>query len=190
VYNAVLRRHYFPPVWKHDRLLPILKPGKDPTLASSYRPISLLDTVGKLSENILLTRVLREVNERGLLRDEQFGFRPRHSTTLQLARPVERVNRNFDERRLTGAVFLDVAKAFDTVWVNDLLYTLTVLNFPYYLVQTISSYLDGRTFQTSFKTTMSTSRVMRAGVAQGVIVSPVPFSLYVTTYPHRPAPSS
>jgi hypothetical protein len=79
VFNAVLRRQYFPPVWKHARVLSILKPGKDPTQPSSYRPISLLDTVGKLFEKILLTRILREVNERGLLRDEQFGFRPKHS---------------------------------------------------------------------------------------------------------------
>jgi hypothetical protein len=79
---------------------------------------------------ILLIRVFKEVNERGLLRDEQFGFRPRHSTALQLARLVERVNRNFDKRRLTGAVFLDMAKAFDTIWVQGLLYNLTILNFP------------------------------------------------------------
>jgi hypothetical protein len=43
---------------------------------------------------------------------------------------VERVNRNLDERRLTSAVFLVVAKAFYTVWVKGLLYKLTVLNFP------------------------------------------------------------
>jgi hypothetical protein len=89
VFNAVLRRQYFPSAWKHARVVSILKPGKYPTLPSSYRPISLLDTVGKLFEKILLTRVLREVSEGGLLRDEQFGFRPRHSTTLQLARLVE-----------------------------------------------------------------------------------------------------
>jgi hypothetical protein len=111
-------------------VLPILKPGKDPTQPSSYRPISLLDTVGKLSEKILLTRVLREVNERGLLRDEQFGFLPKHSTTLQLARLVERVNRNFDERRLTGAVFLDVPKAFNTLWDKCLLLQATRPQLP------------------------------------------------------------
>jgi hypothetical protein len=94
-------------------------------LPSSYRPISILGTVGKLFENILLPKVLREVNEREFLRDEQFGFRPRHSTTLKLARLVERVNRNFEERRLTGAVFLDVAKVFDIVWVRGLLYKLS-----------------------------------------------------------------
>jgi hypothetical protein len=120
---------------------------------------------GNLFEKILLARVLQEINGSGLLRDVQFGFRPRHSTTLQVARLVERVNRNFDERRLTGAVFLDVVKAFDTVWVKGLLYKLTVLNFPSYLVKTISSYLDCQTFQTSFQSATSTCSGMRAGVA-------------------------
>jgi hypothetical protein len=63
---------------------------------------------------------------------------------------VERISRNFNERRLTGAVFLDVAKAFDTVWVDGLLYKLTILSFPSYLVKPITSYLKGRTFEASF----------------------------------------
>jgi hypothetical protein len=103
LFNAVFRKQYFPPAWKHAGVISILKPGKDPMLPSSYRLISLLDTVGRLFEKILLFRVLREVNERGLVRDEQFGFRPRCSTALQLARLVERVNRNSDKRKLTGA---------------------------------------------------------------------------------------
>jgi hypothetical protein len=105
-----------------------------------------------------------------------------HSTTIQLARLVERVNRNFDERRLTGAIFLDVAKAFDTVWIKGLLYKITVLNFPSFFVKTISSYLDCR-IQTSFQSATSTCRSMRAGVAQGGLVSPVLFSLYVNDIP-------
>jgi len=106
-----------------------------------------------------------------------------NSTALQLARLVERVSRNFDKKRLTGAVFLDVAKAFDTVWVAGLLYTLTNIYFPSYLIKFISSYLNGRTFEASFQTATSTSRCMRAGVAQGGIISPVLFSLYVNDMP-------
>jgi hypothetical protein len=60
---------------------------------------------------------------------------------LQLARLVERVSRNLREKRITGAVFLDVAKAFDTVWVDGLAYKLMALNFASYLVKTIQSYL-------------------------------------------------
>ena len=81
-------------------------------------------------KKILLTSIIHEVGERGLLRDEQFGFRPRYSTFLQVARFVEQITRYFGEKKLTGAVFLDVAKAFDTVWIEGLLYKLTVLNFP------------------------------------------------------------
>jgi hypothetical protein len=44
LFNAVLRRQYFRSAWKHSRVVSILKPGKDPTLPSSYRPISLLDS--------------------------------------------------------------------------------------------------------------------------------------------------
>jgi len=123
------------------------------------------------------------VSGRGILRDEQFGFRPKHSTALQLARLVHRITRNFNEKRLTGAVFLDVAKAFDTVWVDGLLYKLIILNYSSYIFKTVSSYLKGRTFEASFQTATSTSRCMRAGVAQGGIVSPVLFSLYVNDMP-------
>jgi hypothetical protein len=73
---------------------------------------------------------------------------------------------------MTGAGFLHVAKAFDTVWVDGLLYKLTVLNFPSYLVKTISSYLKRRTFEASFQTATFTSRCMRAGVAEGGIIDP------------------
>jgi hypothetical protein len=111
IFNAILLTHHFPTAWKHARVISILKLGKDPALPSSYRPISLLDSIGQLFEKILLPRILHEVNVRGLMRDEQFGFRPKHSTSLQLARLVERIARIFGEKRLTGTVFLDVAKA-------------------------------------------------------------------------------
>jgi hypothetical protein len=140
VFNAVLCRHYFPPAWKQARVVSVLKPRKDPMLYSFHRSITLLDNIGKHLEKILLSSALKQINECGLLRDEQFVFRPRLSTALQLACLVERVNRNLDERRPTGAKFLDVAKAFYTVWVKGLLYKFTV-NFPSYLVFTISSYL-------------------------------------------------
>jgi hypothetical protein len=92
---------------------------------------------------------------RGLVRDEQFGFRPKHSTSLQLTRLVGRITRNLGEKRLTGAFFLDLAKAFDTVWIYYLLYKLTLPNFPSYIFHTIPSYLRGRTFEASYQTATS-----------------------------------
>jgi hypothetical protein len=119
----------FTPVWKHGCMISILKPGKDASLQSSYQPISLLDKIGKLSETIQLSSILREVNGRRLLCDELFGFPPKYSTTHQLARLVERVTTNFDVKRLTGTILLGGDKAFDIVWVDGLLFKVTRLTF-------------------------------------------------------------
>ena len=73
-----------------------------------------------------------------------------------------------------------MAKAIDTVWIDGLLYTLTLLNFPSYIVHIISTYLRGRTFEAFFQTFSSSRRAMRAGIAEGGLISPVLFSLYVT----------
>jgi hypothetical protein len=183
MFNGILCKKYFQPVWKHARVVPTLKPRKDPTLPSSYILVSLLDTVGKLFEKIRLSRVLREINESGLLRKEHMGIDP--STTRHCSWPalLKEATETLTRGGLTGAVFLDVAKAFDTVWVKGPLYKLTALNFSSYLVKTVSSYLDGRTFQTSFESATSRSHVMRAGVAQGGLVSPALFSLYVNDIP-------
>jgi hypothetical protein len=50
LFSAILTIQYFPAEWKHARVFSIPKPGKDPELPSSYRPISLLDTIDKLFE--------------------------------------------------------------------------------------------------------------------------------------------
>jgi hypothetical protein len=62
------------------------------------------------------------------------------------------------------SVFLDIAKAFDTVWIDGLLYKLTILNFPSYLIYIISSYPRGWTFEAPFQTATSSHRGMLAGV--------------------------
>jgi hypothetical protein len=182
IFKAILLTHHFPTVWKHARVISIIKPGKEPALPSSYRSISLLDMIGKLSEKILLARILHVVDERGLMWDEHFGLRPRHSTSLQLVHIIERKPRNTGEKRLKGAIFLHMAKASDTIWIEGLLYKLTLLKFPSYIVHTISSYLRGRTFEASILTATS-HQEMRAGVTQRGLISTVLFSLYVNDMP-------
>jgi len=120
----------------------ILNPGKDPALPSSYRPISLLDTNYTLFERILLTRILCGVRGRGVMRNEQFGFRPQHSTALQITRFVERVSRNFDARRLNRRCFPRCGEGLR--YCMDRLSPLkpTVLNFPSYLVNIMAPLVD------------------------------------------------
>jgi Reverse transcriptase (RNA-dependent DNA polymerase). len=107
---------------------------------------------------------MAEINSQDLLRDEQFGLT---CMTLQLAQLVERIKRNSDENQFSGTVFLDVAKAFDSMWIKGLLFKLTILEFPSYLVKVITSYLHSRTFVASFQAATSSCRLMQAGVVKG-----------------------
>lgn len=98
--------------------------------------------------------------------NDRFRFRPKHSNALQPAPLVQKVSRIFDEYRLTGSAFLDVANAFGTIWIIGLLYKLTLLNFPFYPVISMSSYLLIQTFQMSLHRATYTWRGMRAGLGQ------------------------
>lgn len=83
-----------------------------------------------------------------LLKEEQCGFRPGMSTITQLTRLVDDITTNFNIKKHTGLVSLDVEKAFDTVWHEGLLYCLITYNFPPYLIKLIrvASYLSYRIF--------------------------------------------
>ncbi|CAH1384258.1 unnamed protein product [Tenebrio molitor] len=76
IINASLRLCHFPSRWKKANVIFIPKPGKDPKFPQNHRPISLLSSIGKVLEKVILTRLVRVTNEKQILPDEQFGFRP------------------------------------------------------------------------------------------------------------------
>jgi hypothetical protein len=115
--------------------------------------------------------------------DRKFGFRPTHNTSLQAGRLVETITMNFRVNKPTGSVFLDVAKTLVTVWIDGLLYKLTLLNFSSLVVHKISPYLRGWTFESSFQTASSSRRGMPAGVAQCGMISLVFLILYIKDMP-------
>ncbi|GBP86548.1 RNA-directed DNA polymerase from mobile element jockey [Eumeta japonica] len=106
IFNACLQNCYFPPVWKEAEVIGIHKPGKPRDLPASYRPISLLSGLSKLYERVLKTRLSDHLLGKGLIIDEQFGFRPAHSCPQQVLRVVEYISEGFKNKQKTVAVFL------------------------------------------------------------------------------------
>ncbi|GBM51926.1 RNA-directed DNA polymerase from mobile element jockey [Araneus ventricosus] len=113
LYNYMFKLNHFPGCWKTARILPILKPGKDPTQPISYRPISLLLTLSKLSKKIILNRYIKHANKVRIPIPQQFGFTPQLSTTHQLLRVTEHILEGKSANLATATIFLDIAKAFD-----------------------------------------------------------------------------
>lgn len=186
ILNNCLRIGYFPWTWKRAKVIPIIKPGKDPTSPSSYRPISLLSSLSKLFEKIIQNRLLNFANENNIFPEEQFGFRRGMSTVHQLSRVYQTIKRNREVAKTTAMALLDIEKAFDNVWHHGLLFKLKRFNVPLYIIKILQSYLTGRSFQVFISGTLSEVFMILAGVPQGSILGPILFNLFTSDLPALP----
>ena len=84
-----------PSIWKSSIVIPIPKPGKDCSLSTSYRPISLLCPAAKVMEALLLPTI----NSHLLPSADQHGFRPGHSTTSALLQLTSDIATGFNQRK-------------------------------------------------------------------------------------------
>jgi hypothetical protein len=75
LYEDISSKENFPKVWRSATVIPILKPGKIPIIAGSYRPISLTNCLCKVLERIVNKRLVYILEERNLLPSQQHGFR-------------------------------------------------------------------------------------------------------------------
>jgi hypothetical protein len=121
------------------------KSGKDHASPLNYRPISLLNSLGKLFEKIILKRLNFELRKLKAIRNDQYGFKREHSKTHALLRNVERITHLFNNNA-TVTLFLDVERAFDKVWTTGLIAKLIAAKIPPHFIRIIHSYLQNYFF--------------------------------------------
>lgn len=183
IFNAVLRLEYFPEVWKLSKIKMIAKPGKNPSAASSYRPISLLPISSKIFEKLLLRKFIQpEIVHKQILPDHQFGFREKHSTVEQVNRITNEVRKAFEDKKYCSAIFLDIAQAFDKVWHEGLIHKLKLI-LPSNIVKVLESYLTNRKFKVSQNEYLSIPFDIKAGVPQGSVLGPTLYLIFTADLP-------
>ena len=184
LYNASLTIGYFPSSFKTALVALIPKPQKDLTDPNNYRPISLLETLGKGFEKIINRRLRRYLDENNLITQKQFGFRSHRSTQDVLNILMTYVSNNADRRLKTVLVTKDVERAFDTVWHAGLKYKIFHnFNFPPLISKLLCNFLDNRKLKLKFLNQISETIVTFAGVPQGSSISPTLYSLYTSDIP-------
>ena len=168
-------------------IIPIPKPGKNTSLGTSYRPISLLCPAAKVLESLILPTINKYLQPA----PDQHGFRPDHSTTSALLQMTTDIAMGFNQRKppdRTICVAVDLSAAFDTVCHNNLLSKINRSQLPPATARWLSCYLRGRQAKTCFRGVKSTSRKVNTGVPQGSKLSPSLFSFYIADMPRPTVP--
>ncbi len=117
LFTVIMESHSIPADWKVHKLFPLHKKGSVSEV-SNYRPISLLSILHKVLELIVYCKIIDFIYPK--ISKTQFGFI--RTTLQQLLLSYTSVFSSVESKRHTEIVFLDFAKAFDSVPHNELLY--------------------------------------------------------------------
>ena len=156
----------------------IYKAG-NPELESNYRPISVLPAFSKILEKIVCNQLLNYFIRNNLLTSSQYGFLPGLSTVDAVYSIVNGIYDAFDRVETPVGVFLDLKKAFDTIDRNKLLQKLKVYGIEGTELNWFRSYFSARRQLVVFRGETSTVQKVDYGVAQGSIVGPLLYVIYI-----------
>ena len=157
----------------------LIKPDKLPSQTTSYRPISLLSAIMKLFERVIEKRLRKHLEDNGFFSKYQSGFRKSKSTNDHLFRLSQTITESFNQGEHVIADFLNVKKAFDNAWHNGLRYKIYQLDLPTKLCRWFSDFLVRRVIQVKIESFLSPKVYPKAGVLQGLNLSPLLFLIYV-----------
>lgn len=178
--NKSLENGIFPESLKIAVIKPLHKSG-DKRELSNYRPISLLSNISKIFEKIIKSRITGFIKKNNMISEKQYGFMEGRSTQDAIAELTRKIYNALDARKPAICLFVDLAKAFDTVSHPDLLETLENFGFRGSAHRLMTSYLSGRKQCVTLDNEVSSTRVVSFGVPQGTVLGPILFILYVNS---------
>ncbi|XP_044584936.1 uncharacterized protein LOC123265304 [Cotesia glomerata] len=165
IINNSLNLGLVPDNWKTSIITPIQK-VKDSIKVEELRPINVLPVYEQILEEVVKLQLLNYVNSNDILFDEQSGFRVNYSCETALQHSFIEWRKNLDDGLLTGVVFIDFAKAFETINRKLLLHKLKKLGISGTVLNWFRSYLSGRKQKVKFGNVVSEEFEIKYGVPQ------------------------
>ena len=179
IFDLSFENGIFPNNLKIATVTPVYKSGENSSL-SNYRPISVLPCFSKMLERIMYRRLYSYLQENKILYSKQFGFQTGHSTDHAIIQLVEQIYENFEENKYTLGVFIDLAKAFDTVDHIILLRKMEIYGIGGTTLKWFENYLTNRKQYIQISNIKKTDlKDVVCGVPQGSILGPLLFLIYV-----------
>jgi hypothetical protein len=168
---------YFPAHFKESITVVLRKPGKDDyKQPKSYRPIALLNTLGKALEAILANRLTYLADTYHLLPARHTGGRKLTSTDHAVYLLLQSIHKAWAGKKVASLLLLDVSGAFDNVSRPRLLHNLRKCRIDERIVRLIGSFLSDRSTTLKLQEYTAPSVPIETGMPQG---SPLSLILYL-----------
>jgi len=167
-----------PDEWRSAIVTPLYKGGIS-SAASNYRPVSLTCVVCKIMERIITSETLSYLRAHDVISKQQHGFLSRRCTETNLLECLNDWTLALHDRKSVMAVYVDFAKAFDSVSHKKLCHKLLSYGIDGNLYSLLENFLADRSQCTRVGNSYSTQINLCSGVIQGSCLGPLLFILYI-----------